>query len=272
MKNEVIHWFDADYTLWNTGAKWWIVNKQNPETYLLRISQLEGNYILSGKYKKYNHEINYNGMIGWLSDELWLKIQKIKSIDIDDIGISHREYMDNKLIDEQTKNLFVYIDRILHLSGTKDIINILTARGNRSGHENILQKLKDNLTEHNIVINDAYFVNDPKVVSNIGTTSEKKMLIILQNIVGYKIADQKFEPFIMDKYDISNFYDDEELNIEECKKINSWLNLYLSNTIPWLKQKIEEYISIKKPELNLHMITSNELNPFITEKIDIKIL
>lgn len=272
MKNEIIHWFDADYTLWNTNIKWWILDKKNPDKYLLRISQHDGYLILNGHYKGDNHEINYNGLNGWLSNDMFVKIQRNKNIDINDIGISWRECQDVKLIEKQTQNLFVYIDNIIHLSGTKDVINILTARGNRKGHDSLLNKLKDDLKQHNIEINDAVFVNDPTVVPTVGNTSEKKMNCILQNIIGYKIDDGKFEPIVMDKYKVSNFYDDEEANIEECKNINIWLRTYLENTIPWLKQKIEEYVSIYKPELYLNLVTTNELNPFVTDKIDIKII
>ena len=272
MINEVIHWFDADYTLWNTNAKLWILNKKNPSKYLLRVSQQEGNNIISGLYKNDGHEINYNGITGWISKELWIKIQRTKALEESEIGLSIREYQDDDLIETQTENLLIYINNILHLAGTKDVINILTARGRRNSHDKLLTKLKDHLGTHDINIHDAIFVNDPSNVPNIGTTSEKKMLIILQNIVGYKISNQQFEPMIMDKYDVSNFYDDEEQNIEECKNINMWLKQYLDNTIPWLKQKIEEHVSINKPTLYLNQITSNELNPFVTNKIDIKII
>jgi hypothetical protein len=272
MKNEIIHWFDADYTLWNTNSKWWIVDKKNPSKPILRIKPNDGYLILSGNYKNDNHYFTYNGFSGWLPNELFVKIQRIKSIEMIDIGLSLREYNDNDLIDKQTENLFVYINNIIHLSGTKDIINILTARGNKKAHKKILNKLKDNLDKHNIKLTDFIFVNDPTVINSVGTTSEKKMNCILQNIIGYKIEDSKFEPIILDKYKVSNFYDDEDANIEECKNINIWLQKYLINTIPWLKQKIEEYVSIYKPELYLNLVTTNKLNPFITNKIDIKII
>ena len=131
MENEIIHWFDADYTLWDTNAKWWIISKKNPSKPIIRITQYEGYLILSGHYSKDGHNIYYNGKEGWLSDDIWLKTQRTKAIDIEDIGISFREYLDPELIEKQYKNLIIHIDRIQHIAGKKDIINLLTARGNR---------------------------------------------------------------------------------------------------------------------------------------------
>lgn len=272
MKNEVIHWIDLDYTLWETNAMWWIIDKNNPSKYLVRVSQHEAYLIMSGHYAGANHKIYYNGIDGWLSNELWNKIQQIKSIDAENLGISWREYINVDLIEKQTENLIIHIDRIKHLAGTKDVINLLTARGNKKGHELLIKTLREHLEKHNIHIKDEYFVSDPTVVNMAVSSSEKKMLCILQNIVGYKIKDNHFEPIVMDKYDISNFYDDEDRNIEECLNINTWLKKYLENTIPWLKQKIEESISMRKPKLILNVVTSNELNPFMVQEVKIKII
>jgi len=265
-----IYWFDLDHTLWNTNAKWWIVDKNNPAKYLCRINQNEGNLILNGFYKKDNLNFNYNGISGWLPIDLWTKIQRIKPIKLENIGISFREYQDDNLIEKQTANLLVYIDRINHINSDIHNINLLTARGNKNGHTSLLENLYNILNQHNIKINDAIFVNDPTIMPFFGSTSEKKMICILEQIVGYKIKNNSFTPIITNKYNESYFYDDEDKNIETCIVINTFLYNFLENTIPWLKQKIQEDINIRQPKLIINHVTTNELNPFIVTNIDIK--
>lgn len=272
MKNEIIHWFDLDGTLWNTNSMWWIVDKKDPANALLRISQYEGNLILSGYYKNFGHTVNYNGLTGWLSEETWLKIQRKRKIKAEDLGISYREYQDKHLIEHDAVELIVYIDRIKHLEGTKDIVNILTARGNHESHKNLLGRLQVNLDPLGITINDAYFISDPTIFQMYGTTPEKKMICILEKIVGHKIEDNCFVPLLTDKYDVSHFYDDEDKNIEACKNINHYMRDYLANTQPWLKQRIEEDIARRKPKLVLNIVNTNELNPFDVEEVEVKII
>lgn len=268
---KTIRWFDLDGTLWNTNSMWWMIDKNNPATHLFKISQYEGNLILSGYYKGDEHRIYYNGMEGWISNEMFVKIQRIRKIKLDDIGISCREYQDNNLIEKQAEELIVHIHRIKHLEGTKDIINLLTARGNKGAHVFLLDRLNKDLEGLNIKINEAYFVNDPSLISLHGSTPEKKMICILEKIVGHKIEDYAFTPVLCDKYQDSHFYDDEDKNIEACKIINKFLREYLENTQPWIKQQIIEDLHTRKPKLFVNIVNTNELNPFDTEEIEIKI-
>lgn len=270
-KNKAIHWCDLDNTLWSTDSMWWIIDKNNPSTYLFRITQYESSLILSGLYKGEEHAIYYNGMTGWLSTEMWVKIQRIKKIKATDIGISWREYADVDHIEKQALNLIVHIHRVKHLENTLDTFNLLTARNNRKAHGNLITLLSVELDKLNIKINDAIFVNDPSVCDIHGSTSYKKMICILEGIVGHKIEDDAFTPILVNKYDESHFYDDEDKNHAECQVINRHLKDFLNKTQPWLKQQITENINTRKPKLFLNMVNTNELNPFDTEEILIKI-
>lgn len=270
MTNETIHWYDLDGTLWDTDAKWWIINKKNPSTYILRIPSYVGSLILSGHYSSQGHKIYYNGLNGWLPQDLWNKIHQ-RNINIEDVGISFREFSDVDLIEKQAENLIFYIDRIKHLSGTKDIINLLTARSNRKTHDALVDKLHTNLEPHNIYINDAVFVNDPTHIKFVGTIADKKMICILQNIIGYEINSKEILPIATDKYNNTFFYDDDETNINTCKEINKLLIRLLENTVPWLKQNIIEDLHTRKPKLYLEQVTTNELNPFIETIVNIEV-
>lgn len=264
-----IHWFDLDGTLIETNAKWWIIDKNNPDKYIIKISPLIGSLILTGFYKSDNNYIKYNGQEGWLSNDLISKINKNKTYKLEDLGLSWREYTDSKLIENQVNSVLFYLHNIKHLNNTTDIVNLITTRGNKEAHNTLLYKLNKSLLTLNININDEYFVNDFDIIKLIGDTSTKKCLIILQNIIGYKIQGDKFVPISIDKYDTSYFYDDEDKNIDTCLLINNYLSIYLSKTMTKLKDIILKDIKERKPILYTNLVTSNTLNPFITKEIKI---
>lgn len=264
-----ISWIDLDHTLILTDAMWWILDKKDPANYLFRITQYEGALIKTGFHKGDELPIYYNGSTGYLNKATWDKIQRVKRLKLEDIGLSFREYTDEDLINSHLTNCVFYIDRFL---GLKDhTINILTARGNKEGHQGLLDLLDQKMQESGLTLSDSYFVNDPKQV-NFGTNSaEKKLLCIIEKIVGYKIQDSEFVHIVDDAYQVSNFFDDEDNNITICKDINKFIRFLLSNTEPWLQDKIKTSLQQRKPILKTHLISSNELNPFNTEEINIAI-
>lgn len=264
------YFFDLDYTLWNTDAKWWVIDKNNPEKALYKIPQHEGYLIANGFYSKFGFQIYYNGYFGWLSEEMYKDIIS-KGLTLDDIGISLREYKDKDLIDKQILNMFIYINNIKHIQNKTQSINLLTARQNKAAHVNLLNTLREKLFEYNISINHEYFVNDPNEIKCVATVPEKKLMVLLQHLVGYKLHGREFKPIVIDRYDTIHFYDDESLNIDECKKINEYLKMYCNNSVPFMQEKIFNSIRTRKPKLYLQQVTTNELNPFIETIVEINI-
>ncbi len=269
MEKNIIQ-LDLDDTLQKTSAMQCIIDKNNPNKTLLRIKGIDGNLLLSGFYKKDNLPFDYNGIEGQLSKELFEKIQNKKKINIKDIGLSFREYSEYEYISNQAKDLIVYIDRFKFLKDSNDIINLITARGNKENHLSLLNTLEDKLKTINIKINDSYFISDPKL-KLYGSIPERKLILVLQNIVGFELKDHVFQPIELDSYLTSFIFDDEDKNCDMFKDINFYLQKYLSNTQPFLREKIEKKLKLEKHVLKIHKINSNELNPFIITDIEIKI-
>ena len=239
-----IVWLDLDNTLWQTNAKWWIINKENPEKHLLRISQEEGYLFTSGKYLKDNHEINYNGIQAWLSNDVFNKIQKIKKLKNEQLGISFREFNDISFLEKQSENLVILINNVKHLnnhsSDTK--IALLTARGNKKGHTVLLNKLKSSLKEHkiNINIDKIYFINDLETL----------------------------------RHDGISFYDDEEYNNNAINIISNTLKNILNNTKTKSSYLVDEILSNfknKKISIETNLVSTNLENTFITNKFNLEI-
>lgn len=267
-----IHWFDLDGTIWSTDAMWWIIDKNDPANYIIKISQHEGSLILAGFHKNDGHKITYNGHEMWISKDVWAKIQRKKSIKAEDIGVSWREFSDSILIEKQAENVEFHLHRIHHLCDTNHTINLLTARGNKKAHDLLLTKLNQELDKINVNVNKSFFTSDPLSVQIAGNTPMKKAMIMLQFIVGYQIKDAEFVPLQLEAHQNTYFYDDEDKNIEAAINMNNYLRELLTNTQPWLKDKIISKVNEHNPCLYANLVSSNELNPFETTKVDIKIL
>lgn len=264
-----IHWYDLDGTLWQTDAMLWIIDKNNPDKCIIKINQYVGSLITSGFYINDNLYFKYNGQECWLSKELFDKINTKKQYKLEDLGISWREYTDYEMIQKQASNLTFHSNHIDHLKNTKDTINLITTRGNKEAHIILLNKLNNQLKPLNIYISNEYFINDPKSVDISGNNNMKKCFIILQNMIGYKINIDKFVPISLKKYNKSYFYDDEQINIDTCLHINTYISLLLSKTMLKLREIIIKDIQERSPVLYTNLVTSNKLNPFITKEIKI---
>lgn len=259
-----VHFFDLDNTLWHTSAKWWIIDKRSPKEPIIKIDPHIGSSILSGVWSSQGHKIEYNGVEGWLSQELWLKIQKKGKIEAGQIGLSWREYTDSNLIKSQASDIKFFTHHINHLKGINTNIYLLTARGNKAAHQLLLNKLEKEL-DGICSINGAWFINDPSTFKILGNTGLKKTCVLLQSLIGWKIEAEQFKPIQTEEWDICHFYDDEDANILAAKDCNRIIKQLLLKTEPGLKQKIIQKLSNKV--LNIHHVCSNEINPFISNTI-----
>lgn len=271
MENKVIYWFDTDNTLWKTNAKVWIIDKLNPSKPIIKILQHEAALVLNGTYSNANLNIHCNGKSGWLNQEIFNNIQRVKNIELENIGISFREFINPKIEVEQSDKLINYINNIGKLADNR-CVNFITSRSNKNNYLDLIKDLKQTLSEKDIELNDVIFVNDNTDTNIVGSNEEKKMITILKHITGYELKNDEFVPLIVEKYNTSYFYDDEDDTINKCIDINLWLKKYLDNTIIWLKERIEQSIKINKPQLILNKISTNEVNPYETTTIEIKIL
>lgn len=269
--DKAIRYWDLDGTMMQTIAKWWILDKRDPGKPMLRISQYEGSLILAGFHINDGHQLSYNGLTGWISDEHWQKINRIRKIKHEDIGLSFREFEDFDHIQEQALSLIVHTDRMTSLKDTVDTMHILTARGNKQAHQIILTKLDESLAELGITIEQAHFVNDAATAKFQGDSALRKALHIIETIVGYEIKDNAFVPLQVDAYKESHFYDDEDKNISQCEKINDLISGLFANTAVWLRDEIVDSLKTQERVLYIHQVTTNELNPFQTIEIKIKI-
>lgn len=262
-----IHIFDLDSTLWETDSYVWVINKEKPSKPIIKINQKEMELINSGIYKKDNIKIEYNDKKYFISKDLFDKIQKIRKLPIEKIGLSFTEYTTKSEIDETDLKFITH--NIIHLSHKSHKIILLTGRSNRSIHESLLNKLRIQLKKLGIEIFKIYFINDAVTYKRYkNETAENKTKIILEHLIGLKINDDRFIPIKQDPFDTIHFYDDDINNINYANNIQSYLEDVIRNTTnDELFEMVIERIRNKKPKLFNHMITNNLTNKFKTTEV-----
>ena len=264
--NTTIHFFDLDNTLWNIENKIWVIHKNNPNRPILYLSKDDYIKIMNGIYHNDDLEVNYNGNKYWISEELFNKIKKKRpAIEIDDIGISYIERIDPSYFNK----LKIHIDNIKHITDTNVDIGILSARHNPENDKLLLAELNKELSKYELEIKKFYYTSNKISTKHNISHSRDKVKVLLENLTGFHIKEDRFAPLKQDFYTEVHFYDDEFSNIDYANNIQEELNKYLENTDDEIFNRIIGRIKNNNVLLYTHLITNNELNRFKTTKIQL---
>jgi len=257
-----IHFFDLDGTLLNIHSDIWIIDKDKPYKPVIKIPMLEFSLIRNGIYKKFNLPLKYNGETFFISEELFKKIKKkSKSENLNRFGISFNNFYDKKILNKS--KIDYLLDNIEHLRNVKNIdIGILTARSNSYNLSDIINNLRLKLKDMNLTLNKIFFVGNKFSVYTDSETSLKKVHILLEHLVGFKIENNKFVFSKQDWYQEVNFYDDFVTNINYANDIQNIFNNILKNSDEEIKSVVINRVSDNTLILNNYLITNNELNRF----------
>jgi len=263
--NNKIHFFDLDGVLWETDSKVWVVDKEKPSIPIIRLSKQEINKILSGVYLKEELEIEYNGEIFYISNDIFNRINRKKKISIERLGLSWIEfydadYINNSKVKHELKN-------ILHLQNTNDIICILTGRAYQDRHAKILNNLRLSLLDIGLSIYKVYFVSKRFYYKQNNEISLNKAHILLEHMIGIKIEDGAFIPIKQDWYNNVYFYDDDKTNIDYANDIQTLFDRIMKKTDDELFLTIIDRIKKNDITLVTNLVTNNDANRFYTKKI-----
>lgn len=267
----VINWFDLDNSLWDVKCKWWIISKNNPDKALLKITPEEGSLLVHNYYIKDGLKFDYNGMSGYLSNAILdtINLNRKRKIDISEIGVSIREFQDTSFLDQQADQMSLLLYNIEHLRNTNETVCFLTARGDKDKNMKLLVKLKNALDKMKISVEKTYFVGDYNLSRHTGSSALKKVIIILEHICGFKIENNKFIDEKQEMYDVTHFYDDDDMNIEKAKEINFYLRKFYDASDDEMKFKIET--NLKNKSFFVYKITNNKQNLFITTEVKLNL-
>jgi len=267
--NKKIAFFDLDGTLWNIHSDIWIIDKERPYKPVMKIPSLDFSLIRNGMYQRDELPLDYNGQKFYISKELFNKIQKkTKSQNINRFGISFNNFYDKSILNKSKVDYL--LDNIEHLRGKKDVaIGLLTARSNKVTHSDVINDLRLKLKDMGISLDKIYFVGDKFKVYYDEDSSLKKVHILLEHLIGFKIKDSKFVSLRQDWYPEVHFYDDLKGNIEYANDVQKVLNDLVKNTDDDLLSIIVERINTNNIKLINYLITNNDVNRFEMNKIEI---
>lgn len=263
--NNIIHFFDLDGTLWGVQTRAWLIHKKYPNKPLLVLTNGQFDDILSGVFKQDEIRLEYNGKVYWISKKMFNSIKKnIPSIKSDQLGISLIE----KINPEYYKKLTFYKENIRHLINQTGVdIGILSGRYSEENDQKLLTLLKTEFDNIGLEINKFYYVSDYFQVKNNDKLNFKKLNILLEHLVGFKIVDDHFVPIKQDLYKEVYFYDDEFQNINVANGIQDIFEEYLRNTDDEVYKRIIFRIKELKPTLYTNLVSNNSMNRFKTNKV-----
>jgi hypothetical protein len=261
------HIFDIDVLITTTSQPW-IVNKNNPNEALMKISRSDYNLFKNGVYKKAGNKIEYNDKVYWLPNDLYEKLKVIaknRRMTMDDMAISLQEFLNEDLIEEQ--DFTINYDVISGLKNKTEDIYLLCSNNTKTYFGKIVDKLLEKLKEEGIYIKDTYYINETFFNSETDEIMYKKATICLEHLVGYKVNNNKFIDEKVENYSKLYYYDNDLETLKLVNQSNSILKFLVNNTKIGLKDVVKEDIKENKSTFIVNKITSNKFNRFITEDV-----
>jgi hypothetical protein len=265
------HFFDLD-TLILMNQEVWIVDKENPNIPLMKITKSDFNLIKSGIFKSQGNKIEFNDKTFWLPINLINKL-KIKSknsnIDFSNLGLSMQEFINKDIIDGIEFKL--NIGEITKLKNTNDDIYIICSSQTKRTHEEVLEKLSSKLKKEGLVIKNYYFISETFYNKDEDEIRFKKQKLLIQHSVGYRTDFTKFVDEEITRYDTVCYYDNDYDTLYYTKDINRMLSNILSNTEEGLRKVIEEDIKEYTPIINITQVYNNEVNNTTTKSVELRV-
>jgi hypothetical protein len=261
------HFFDID-TVLDINNKVWIVDKNNPNIPILKISKSDFNLIKSGLYRSQNNRLDFNGNVFWLSKKMidTIKIKcKNHNVDISDLAVSMQEFMNKELVENLEFNL-IY-DNIQHLKNTNDHIYIICSRNSKRNYEFIIKKLEELLEQNGLLITNFYFISETFYNRNSDEVAYKKARLILQHLLGFKTDGDKFTDEEITKYSEIYYYDDEDKSIQLLSEANYLIKKFLGNTNEIISGRIKDILNKYSNTLFINTVSVNKRNRFSTKKV-----
>jgi len=274
MKTNKCHIYDLENSLVNIERKIWIIEKSNPSEPILKLSESDFKLIESGIFRSQNNCIKFNGKTYFISDEMIKRLGKIaeeKRFNIENLGISLREYLDKEIIDTLKFNILK--ENISHLRNKTEDFYIISTRLIEDKYTKLTNKLSEELTKEGITVEKIYFINETFYNQDVDETLYKKAVILLQHLFGLKIKDHKFVAESTQRYNNVCYYDASTSAINYLKNINTTLDEVYNNTEnESLRNVVKTILSKLKLKVELNLVTTNEVNMFNTTDVNIDLV
>jgi hypothetical protein len=265
------HFFNLNDLL-KSPQQAWVVDKDNPNVPLMKISSDNVRLLRSGIYAKKGNRIEYNDVTFYLPDELANKLKVISSkrkINYTNLVISLQEFMNGSII----KNIeFEFnLEPIMSLKNKMDDIYIVSSLQVESSYKKTIEYLEETLRKQGIIIKKFYYLNENFMNQDSDENLFKTMRLLLQHSIGYKTEDQKFIDEELISYENIYYYDN-NLNIfSMLSNIPHLLKYLVQNTEAGLRDVIKEIIQESDKYVFINQLQDNDHNTIKTKKVKLDI-
>lgn len=261
------HFFDVD-TLIEFDGRCWIVDKNQPNKPIMKLSKSDFNLIRSGIWRSQGNKIAFNGEVFWLSNDIinTLKIKtKNHGINFGNLGISMQEFLNPELINEKDFDLKMGV--VEKLKNTNDHIFIICSKQTKVAYDGVLKKLLEKLREQGILVKNYYHITDSFYNTDRDEINFKKSRLLLQHSLGYKTEGEKFIDEELTQYDEIEFYDDDLDTLKIAHNLNNLLQHLLSKSETGLREVIKENLRESSHSITVNQITDNSMKKTVSKKI-----
>ncbi len=252
----------------NVENKAWIVDKNNPNVPIYKISKSDFNLIKSGIYRSQGNKVEFNGRVFWVPLDL-LNILKIKckvlNIDFSNIAISLQEFLNKEIVDDV--DYTINMDVIDILDNKEDDIYIICSRQVKSNYASVIEEIEREFGKRKITIKGFYYISENFYNQNHDDIRFKKMRLLLQHLLGYRTDGNKFTDKQITRYDIIEYYDNEHDTLSVSVDMNGLLEIILSKTENGIRDVIKEDIKEFSPTLISNKVSDNKINRIESKKV-----
>lgn len=250
----------------------WVIDKTKPNIPLLKIDPSDLTIYQSGIFRSHDNEISFNGITYWLPNELVDKLKvKVKNLEtkMSNLGLSLQEFLNKEVIDNLEFSILT--DNISHLANSPDDIYIICSKKDRAKYEKFIGKLQEKLSELGIQIKAFYHINEKFYNQSDDDIAYNKIKLVIQHLVGLRTENNIFTSNEITQYDEVYFYDDSAKAIALGKSINKVMEkMYNDTPDEGIKLKLQDAV-VTKPIAHIIQVTSNKINKFISNKIQLKL-
>lgn len=264
------HFFDLDVLI-KLHSSVWIVEKTNPISPIIKISQSEFNLIRKDIYKKFDCRLNLAGKDYWLPQNLYntLKIRcSNKKINLTELAFSMQEFLDPEII--QGLDYTILEDHFRHLKNLGHDLYIICSKSSKRAYLPVIEKLEAHLLELGLSVKNYYYISETFFNRDSDQICHKKVRLILQHLVGKKTDGDKFTDEGITRYERVHFYDDDISVLKLARGINGVLEVFLTNSENDLSQTLKTTLKENETQLVVNQITGNKVEPMFSEVVTLR--
>ena len=266
------HFFDIGAII-SADSKAWIVDKKDPKTPILKVSESDFNLIRSGIYKAQGNRIKFAGKEYWLPEDIMSKLKiRCKNLkkDISELAFSMREYMDRDVID--TLEYGLNMETLSLIKNSTDDIYVICSSNTKENYSKIIGKIESKLESIGLKVKKYYFISETFYERDADDIAHKKARLVLQHLLGMKTSSDRLSEEELDSYSEIMFYDEDIRSVKAVEDINSLLKLIFDNSEDSLKKAAKERISRERPCLVASLVTPNKVNRLSSKKVDLTLM